>query len=96
LSADTDLKVARNLAMSGYQIAMESHQGPTVRLIGACCRVISIQWGDSWENSSAVLHELEQQLPEAKPYIDILQHNTANSNLKPLQLLTEVLPFNFH
>jgi len=70
-------------------------QGPTVRLIGACCRAIGVAWGDPWEEKIAVLSELRESLPYARECIDRLEL-FMNEPKQALDLLREVLPFNFH
>jgi hypothetical protein len=76
-------------------IAFAAEQGPTVRLIGACCRAIGVAWGDPWAEKTAVLSELRESLPYARARIDCLEL-FMNERKPPLDILREVLPFNFH
>jgi hypothetical protein len=96
LLVDSDKSLAIELARDAYRIATVDGQGPTVRLIGVCCRAIAMTWGDPWSECETTLAELKQELPAAKPYIAKLKEYIANPNQQPLQLLGEVLLFNFH
>ena len=82
-------------ARTAAAIAFTAQQGPTVRLIGACCRAIGVAWGDSWPEHSSVLLELRASLPYASAGIDQLELYLREPK-QPLELLREVLPFNFH
>jgi hypothetical protein len=82
-------------ARTAAGIAFTAYQGPTVRLIGACCRAIGVLWGDPWSEQEAVLAELRQSLPYAKKHIDRLESFLITPK-QPLCILQEVLPFNFH
>lgn len=82
-------------ARTAAAIAFTSEQGPTVRLIGACCRAIGAAWGDLWPEHGAVLAELRASLPYASAYIGRLEQSLKEPK-QPLVLLREVLPFNFH
>jgi hypothetical protein len=97
LLRETDRSAAYKLMKEGYTLAMESEQGPTVQLIGACCRVASMALGDdSWPDSETLLRSLEQQLPAAKSHIGALRNYISAPSEDILELLPEVLPFNFH
>jgi hypothetical protein len=82
-------------ARTAAAIAFTAQQGPTVRLIGACCRAIGVAWGDSWPEHSSVISELRASLPYASAGIDQLELYLREPK-QPLTLLREVLPFNFH
>lgn len=82
-------------ARTASAIAFTAQQGPTVRLIGACCRAIAVAWGDSWPEHNSVLSELRTSLPYAGAGIDQLELFLKEPK-QPLELLRAVLPFNFH
>ena len=91
----SDPKAAIEQARTAASIAFTAQQGPTVRLIGACCRAIGIAWGDPWAEKDTVLTELRDALPSARTRIDRLEL-FLNNPKQPLDILREVLPFNFH
>jgi hypothetical protein len=82
-------------ARTAAAIAFTAQQGPTVQLIGACCRVIGTVWGDPWPEKNSVFSELRQSLPSANVHIDRLEAFLTEP--KPaMDILKNVLPFNFH
>ena len=85
---------ARELAMDGALHAFAKDSGPVVDLIGACCRAIAAHWGEPWEMPGPVLDNLAQQLPLAAPRIDLIR-GALQTPREPLELLLDVLPFNF-
>lgn len=93
-----DPKKAIEHGKVAYDIATDSRQGPTVELIGACCRAIVSRWENSpWPESEAELGRLAQLLPAATDRIQQLRTFMAGQdNEGPLGLLAKVLPFNFH
>lgn len=92
----SDPELALTLSLQAATMAFAPGQGETVRLIGACCRSIASAWGAPWAEGQAVLHGLEQSLPNAKNRIDFLAAWLVHPDEKPLALLARVLPFNFH
>lgn len=96
LLAKTDRDAACRLAQEAYVIATAEDQGPTVRLIGACCRAVAHSLGAPWPESGAVLKGLDQQLPAAGAHIERLRRYLVAANADTLDMLREVLPFNFH
>ena len=91
----SDTTAAIELALDGYSLTTEVQQGATVRLIGFCCRAVTLAWGDDWEDALTELDKLETQLPAAKTHLDKLREYL-NAPEKPLEMLKTVLPFNFH
>jgi hypothetical protein len=91
----SDPKAAIEQARTAASIAFSAQQGPTVRLIGACCRAIGVAWGDPWAEQETVLSELREELPYAKTRLDCLGMFLAHPK-QPVDILREVLPFNFH
>ncbi len=92
-----DPQAAADLAEGAYQLAMDVEQGPTVRLIGCCCRAVAQSWGRDWPEGQQRLDELESRLPAAKTCIDGLrQYLQEPASQNPLDMLARVLPFNFH
>ncbi|GEM_PF-2238677 len=92
----TEPAAARELALDGWGVAMADDSGPTVQLIGACCRVIAAHWGEAWEPTEAalLLGLLEVELPLAAERIARLRAELTQPG-EPLALLQAVLPFNF-
>lgn len=90
----TDRAGAVELAIDGADRAFASEQGPTVKLIGACCRTVAFSWGSPWPESSKVFDSLASELPLAGDRVVILSR-AMNEPLDPLGLLRSVLPFNF-
>ena len=91
---DTDPAAACKLALDGAERAFRADQGPTVRLIGVCCRVVALAWGVPWGEGDQELDRINKQIPAAAERTERLRaalHKTAS----PLDLLTTVLPFNF-
>jgi len=93
-----DPAVAAGLAEQAWELASAPGQGPTVRLIGVCCRVIAAAWGRPWVAAEAEteLTELETRLPMAGERIAALRGWRAAPGGDPRALLEAVLPFNFH
>ncbi len=89
-------ELARNLALDAADraFAVDMAQGPTVRLIGACCRAVAAAWGEPWRDAPAELSHLKQALPLAGARIDHLAGWLAKPG-DPLPMLRQVLPFNF-
>lgn len=93
---ETDPETACQLALDAARIAFEAHQGPVVRLIGACCRVMAAQWGSPWPESSDEFARLRRQLPAASKRIELLEKVLEKSDhVSALSLLSKALPFNF-
>jgi hypothetical protein len=92
----TDAAAARELALSGWELATADGSGPVVWLIGTCCRVIAASWGEPWAEADAALALalLEVELPLAAERIARLRAELAQPG-DPLALLQAVLPFNF-
>ncbi len=59
--------------LNGAEIAFATRQGPVVRLIGACCRVIASGWGTPWPEGDAELRQLNKSLPAASEQIEALR-----------------------
>lgn len=95
---DTDPAAARELAEDAWRLANAPGQGPTVRLIGACCRVIAAAWGLTWTEAEAEaeLTKLAGELPMAAPRFAALRAWRGAPAAEPRALLAAVLPFNFH
>jgi hypothetical protein len=91
----SDTAAAIELALDGYALTTEAQQGATVRLIGFCCRAVTLAWGEVWEDAQAELEQLGTQLPFAKTQLDTLREYLKTPE-KPLEMLKAVLPFNFH
>lgn len=89
-------QAAAERAIMAGNIALAQDQGPTVRLIGACCMAIARLWGASWPQAENVLKELEESLPLAIDRIQKVRDFMAATEADPKQLLRAVLPFNFH
>lgn len=89
-----DEKRALALALNGAWLAFAEGQGPTVRLIGACCRAVAVAWGSPWPQAENELNDLVESIPLAKAEIEILRKSLV-SRVEPATLLKQVLPFNF-
>jgi hypothetical protein len=89
-----DKKGAIEHARTAAAIAFSAQQGPTVRLIGACCRAIGVAWGDAWHEAESILSELRETLPHARKRLERLSLFLETPS-DPLALLSETLPFNF-
>ncbi|NBV87527.1 MAG: hypothetical protein EBS01_14950, partial [Verrucomicrobia bacterium] len=87
-------KEALQLALDAAANAFHAEQGPTVTLIGACCRRIAEVWGEPWPEAAACLDGLKRDLPLALARIEALAEPMAPDS-DPLPLLQRVLPFNF-
>ena len=85
--------LARKLALQGYDLTLG--QGPLVRLIGACCRAITVAWGEPWHDAEIHLASIKQTLPLAQERVVTVRQFLTKPN-EPLELLRTVLPFNFH
>ena len=94
LLRDKEPDKALELALDAANIAFSTNQGPTVRMIGTCCRIIATLWGEPWQESDKILNTLLEQLPAATDRINILRE-AGKSNITPIELLRTVLPFNF-
>ena len=90
----TDPDAALQLALDGAQRAFEARQGPTVRLIGACCRAVAITWGQPWLDGGEELSKITEQLPFAGDRIERVRVALRQS-FDPLVFLADILPFNF-
>lgn len=89
-----DPEAARERAVAGARLAEDAANGPVVQLIGACLRAVAAGWGEPWPGAETVLSRLESELPSAR---DRIAHIRAalRDPVAPLELLREVLPFNF-
>jgi len=87
-------EVARELALNAVQKTFTTDHGPTVRLIGASCRVVAAGWGKPWPDAEEELNQLAAILPLASARIEKLKSAIQNP-IAPLSLISEVLPFNF-
>ncbi len=85
---------ALQLAMDAAANAFHAEQGPTVTLIGACCRKIAEAWGEPWPEAAACLDSLKRALPMAAHHIEALAE-PMEPHSDPILLLQRVLPFNF-
>ncbi len=94
LLRETDPEAAVKLALDGADRAFSAQQGPTVNVIGACCRAVAAAWGTPWPEGEKELARLKSQLPAAADRIDLLT-GALQSPEDPLDLLRGVLPFNF-
>jgi hypothetical protein len=74
--------------------AFNAEQGPTVTLIGACCRKIAEAWGEPWPEAATCLDSLKQEIPLAVARIEVLAE-PMEPHSDPILLLQRVLPFNF-
>lgn len=90
----TDPAGALALALDGAQRAFDANQGPTVRLIGACCRAVAAGWGNPWPGGEEELNSLKVQLPLAANRIEKVRASL-HMSIVPQELLAVVLPFNF-
>ncbi len=92
-----DTVEARRLALEGAHLAFAANQGPTVRLIGTCCRCVASLWGEPWPEAEVELNNLTEAIPLAAPRIEHLRQALSHPNdaPSPLDLLAAVLPFNF-
>ncbi|MBK1645473.1 hypothetical protein CKO25_12630 [Thiocapsa imhoffii] len=89
-----DPAAARERAVDGARLAEDGANGPVVHLIGACIRAVAVGWGEPWEGNETVLRRLESDLPLAHARIAHIRAALCKP-LAPLDLLREVLPFNF-
>ena len=87
--------LARELALQGYNLTLGQEQGPLVQLIGACCRAITVAWGEPWHDADSRLASIEQALPLAQEQVVAVRQFLTQPS-EPLELLRTVLPFNFH
>ncbi|MCX7075164.1 MAG: hypothetical protein NTZ45_00085 [Methylococcales bacterium] len=87
---------AIEIALEAYHLTTRQNQGATVRLIGFCCRLITISWGEQWQEAQIELQTLKLELPMANSHIDVLQDYLNTSSTDALVMLQKVLPFNFH
>ncbi len=87
--------LALDLAVQGAALAFSVGQGPTVQLIGACCRATAAAWGRPWAESGATLESLSRALPQAGEHIKFPAAWLEASQEDPRSMLTAVLPFNF-
>lgn len=85
---------ARKFAIQAGNISFEADQGPTVRFIGACCRVVASYWGEAWNEAEDQFNRLETELPFASDRIARLRAAISDPQ-DPLKLFADVLPFNF-
>lgn len=92
---ETDSDTARCLALDAANRAFSAEQGPTVRLIGACCRCVAADWGAPWPEAGQELEYLEQQLPAAAENTGKLKVAMQTSSYAPRAMLASILPFNF-
>jgi hypothetical protein len=92
----TDTKKAIEIALDAYHLTTRQNQGATVRLIGFCCRLITIAWGEQWQDAQIELQKLKLELPTANSHIDVLQDYLNTPSTEALVMLQKVLPFNFH
>lgn len=90
----SDPNAALELALDAAALAFSADQGPTVQLIGACCRAIAAAWGEPWPEAPQRLAPLYNSLPHAAQRLDTLAA-FLNSPADPHQFLRNVLPFNF-
>lgn len=91
-----DQKASRGLVIDAAEAAFTANQGPTVKLIGACCRCLGEVWGESWPDRNNILETLRTDLPLARAHIDRLVAWTNAPDVEPIAVFEEVLPFNFH
>jgi hypothetical protein len=89
-----ETEAARQFAIGAAELAFSADQGPVVHLIGACCRVIAAAWGAPWPEADSEFHELEISLPSACERIAQLRQ-ALQTPPPPLDLLSQILPFNF-
>jgi len=89
-----DPEAARERAIDGARLAEDVANGPVVHLIGACIRAVAAGWGEPWPGAETVLSRLESDLPLARPRIARIRA-ALREPVAPLDLLREVLPFNF-
>jgi hypothetical protein len=94
LLRESDPEAAVACALDGALRAFDSQQGPTVNVIGACCRTVAAAWGTPWPEGLSELHRLKSLLPAAAVRLECLE-SSLHSPIEPLQLLRSVLPFNF-
>lgn len=94
LIRESDPNKALELALDGASRAFSASQGPTVELIGTCCRLVAVGWGVPWPEADTVLDELEKELPMASDRIAELR-TAMTARQEPLGLMASVLPFNF-
>jgi hypothetical protein len=85
---------AKEFVLDAAKRAFADDQGPVVRLIGSCCRVVAIGMGEPWTNGEVELNKLAEILPLASARIERLK-STIQNPIAPLSLISEVLPFNF-
>ncbi len=85
---------ALSLVLDGARQAFAEGQGPTVRLIGSCCRAVAVAWGNPWAQAEDELNYLVESIPLAQSRIEVLRKALVNP-VEPVTLLMEVLPFNF-
>ena len=85
---------ARDLVRNGADLAFAVNQGPTVQLIGACCRAIAHSWGDTWPNAHEEIATFRANLPNTSQRIDALKR-WLHEPSDPVTILKEILPFNF-
>jgi hypothetical protein len=92
----SDPDAARGLAMEAAASAFSLEQGPVVRLIGACCRVVAMAWGaPGWKEGIEEIARLREALPAAEVPLRRLEEWLQRPSAS-LETLQGVLPFNFH
>ncbi|MBK5941868.1 hypothetical protein [Halochromatium roseum] len=89
-----DPAAARARAVAGARLAQDVANGPVVQLIGACIRTVASGWGEPWPGADRALERLDAQLPLARARIARIRAGLRQP-VAPLDLLREVLPFNF-
>lgn len=85
---------AKEFVLDAAERAFADDQGPVVRLIGSCCRVVAIGMGEPWPDSEAELNKLFNALPLAAERITRLK-SAIKDRIEPTELLPSVLQFNF-
>lgn len=89
-----DPAAALNQALDAAGLGFAAQQGPTVRLIGACCRAVAVAWGTPWPEADGILTGMRQDLPLAVDRLDRLAAFLRQPE-EPRTMLRQVLPFNF-
>lgn len=90
----TEPDIAIDLALQAADIAFGKDSGPTVKYIGACCRIVASIWGKEWNEKKSILNKLVIDLPYAKDRISMLLSIDSDTT-SPIDFLKAALPFNF-
>ncbi len=95
LLVGSDPERAVECMLEASTLAFGSNQGPTVHMIGAVCRTLAAGLGRPWDNAATLFSDLQHALPAAKARLDLLEGWLSKPGSDPLDLLRNVLPFNF-